>query len=52
LNKFEKSKNFIALSDDEIKTIIFSDEFKFPLFDPDKTSSLWRKPSTGLQIKI
>jgi hypothetical protein len=51
LNRFEKSKNFIALSDDEIKTIIFSDGCKFPLFDPDKTCSVWRKPSTGLQKK-
>jgi transposase len=47
----EKSEKFMFLSDDYIKTIIFSDESKFKLFGSDGRKFTWRKPGTGLQMK-
>lgn len=50
-DRIEKSGDFICLEKDELKTIIFSDESKFNLKYSDGKSSVWRPPSTGLQMK-
>ncbi|KAG0429426.1 Transposable element Tcb1 transposase [Dictyocoela muelleri] len=50
-SRIEKAENFVFMSDDEIKNIIFSDESKFNLFYSDGRVSVWREPSTGLKPK-
>ena len=51
ISRFEFSKYVIKTSDELIKSIIFSDESKFELFNTKKRSFVWRKPGTGLQNK-
>lgn len=45
------SEEFMFLSDEEIKSIIFSDESKFNLFYSDGKVSVWRKAGEGLKPK-
>jgi transposase len=47
----EKTGKMLALSDNEIETIIFSDESKFNLKYSDGKVSVWREPGTGLKLK-
>ncbi|KAG0418638.1 Transposable element Tcb1 transposase [Dictyocoela roeselum] len=46
--RFEHSKNFMFMENEEIKRIIFSDESKFNLFYSDGKVSVWREKGTGL----
>jgi hypothetical protein len=50
-SRLKKTKKYLSLSDSEIKSIIFSDESKFNPFYSDGKISVWREPSTGLQLK-
>lgn len=47
----EHSKTFMFMDEDEVKSIIFSDESKINLFYSDGKSSVWREPGTGLLAK-
>jgi transposase len=42
------AEQWLRLSKEELKTIIFSDESKFNLFYSDGKVSVWREPGTGL----
>jgi transposase len=44
----EKSAEMLKLSDEDIKSIIFSDESKFNMLQSDGKVSVWRQPGTGL----
>ena len=49
LARFEKSRQFLLLSDNKIKKIIFSSESKFKLFWSDGKVSVWREADAGLK---
>ena len=44
----EKTTKVLVLSDNDIKSIIFTDESKFNRFYSDGRVSVWRKAGTGL----
>ncbi|KAG0442729.1 Transposable element Tc1 transposase [Dictyocoela muelleri] len=47
----ELSKNYMVMHEEDIKTIIFSDESKFNLFYSDGKVSVWGEPGKGLELK-
>ena len=47
----EVSRRIIKMSEEEVKTIIFSDECKFNLFYSDGRQNVWREPGTGLESR-
>lgn len=49
--RFEIAKDWLGLTETEIKSIIFSDECKFNLRYSDGKLSMWRKQGTGLDSK-
>lgn len=49
--RFEASKRFMFMSEEDVKSVIFSDESKFNLFYSDGKVSVWREPGTGLETQ-
>lgn len=49
--RMELAKNYMFMHEEDIKTIIFSDESKFNLFYSDGKVSVWREPGKGLELK-
>lgn len=47
--RFNIAKKCLFMPENEIKSIIFSDESKFNLFYSDGKVSVWREPGTGLK---
>lgn len=45
--RYEASRRWIKMSEDTVKSIIFSDESKFNLFYSDGSIPVWRQPKTG-----
>ncbi|KAF9760554.1 Transposable element Tcb1 transposase [Nosema granulosis] len=51
ISRHRLAEDYHSLSDEEVKSIILSDESKLNLFYTDGTVSVWRKPGTGLALK-
>jgi transposase len=49
--RFDCSKIWIKMNEDDIKRIMFTDESKFNLFYSDGKKSVWRKKGEGLEDK-
>ena len=49
--RFNASKDWLMMTENEIKSIVFSDESKFNLKYSDSKVHVWKKPQEGLNIK-
>lgn len=48
--RFDMSKQWIKMTEEAVKQIVFSDETKINLYYSDGNLSVWRKPKCGLDI--
>jgi len=48
-NRFSAAQDWIGLTENEVKSIVFSDESKFNLLYSDGKTSVWREPGSRLE---